>query len=124
MKELYELTNPQKSIWVTEEFYKGTSIENIAGTAMISQKVNFDKLKEAINLFIKTNDSFRLKFIRRNNSVKQYIDDFSPFSFETIEVETDKDIKKLEKELAETPLELIDSYLFKFKLFKMSSSSG
>ena len=40
MKELYELTNPQKSIWVTEEFYKGTSIENIAGTAMISQEVS------------------------------------------------------------------------------------
>ncbi|MGN1311349.1 MAG: amino acid adenylation domain-containing protein, partial [Clostridia bacterium] len=124
MKELYELTNPQKSIWVTEEFYKGTSIENIAGTAMISQEVNFDKLEEAINIFIKTNDSFRLKFVKRNNSVKQYIDDFSPFSFETIEVETDKDIKKLEKELAETPLELIDSYLFKLKLFKFKDGHG
>ena len=124
MKELYELTNPQKSIWVTEEFYKGTSIENIAGTAMLSQEVNFDKLKEAINIFIKTNDSFRLKFIKENNSVKQYIDDFSPFSFETIEVETDKDIKKLEKELAETPLELIDSYLFKLKLFKFNDGHG
>ena len=55
MKELYELTNPQKSIWVTEEFYKGTSIENIAGTAVLSQEVNFDKLKEAINIFIQTN---------------------------------------------------------------------
>ena len=58
MKELYDLTNPQKSIWVTEEFYKGTSIENIAGTAMLSQEVNFDKLKEAINIFDKPDISF------------------------------------------------------------------
>ena len=54
MKKLYDLTNPQKSIWVTEEFYKGTSIENIAGEALISQEVNFDKLSEAINIFFKT----------------------------------------------------------------------
>ena len=30
-KILYSLTNPQKSIWFTEEFYKGTPIENITG---------------------------------------------------------------------------------------------
>ncbi len=124
MKELYNLTNPQKSIWVTEEFYKGTSIENIAGTAMFSQKVNFNKLKEAINIFIQTNDSFRLKFIRDNSDIKQFIDDFTPFSFEIISVESDKDVKKIEKELSQTPLEVFDSYLFNLKLFKFNDGHG
>ena len=124
MKELYNLTNPQKSIWVTEEFYKGMSIENIAGTAMLSQEVNFDKLKEAINIFVKTNDSFRLKFIKENNEVKQYIDDFTPFSFETIDVKTDKDVKKIEDKLSKTPLETINSYLFNLKLFKFEDGHG
>ena len=124
MKELYYLTNPQKSIWVTEEFYKGTSIENIAGTAMLSQEVNFDKLREAINIFVKTNDSFRLKFIKDNGEIKQFISDFSPFSFETVNVSTDKDVKKIEEELAKTPLETINSYLFNFKFFKFKDGHG
>ena len=124
MKELYDLTNPQKSIWVTEEFYKGTSIENIAGTAVFSQEVNFDKLNEAINIFVKTNDSFRLKFIKDNGNIKQFIDDFSPFSFDTINVSTDKDIKKIEDELSKTPLQIINSYLFNLKFFKFENGHG
>ena len=51
-KKLYSLTNPQKSIWLTEQFYKGTSFENITGSVMLSQNVDFDALKKAINLFV------------------------------------------------------------------------
>jgi len=43
-KNMYDLTNPQKSIWLTEQFYKGTSIENITGTVIVSQKVDFKAL--------------------------------------------------------------------------------
>ena len=76
-KNMYSLTNPQKSIWLTEQFYKGTSIENISGTATILEKVDFKKFEKAINLFIEKNDSFRLKFIAQNEEVKQYVEDFS-----------------------------------------------
>ena len=47
--ELYDLTNPQKSIWLTEQFYRGTSINVICGTKMRSimflciQKINVFK---------------------------------------------------------------------------------
>ena len=74
--EKFEITNPQKSIWVTEEFYKGTSIEIIAGTTTIEGTVNFDKLKQAINLFVKNTASFRLKFVNENNKILQYISDY------------------------------------------------
>ena len=66
-ENMYALTNPQKSIWQTGEFYKGTSIENIAGRATILEKVDFKKFQKAINLFIEKNDSFRLKFVINNN---------------------------------------------------------
>jgi len=61
-KNMYALTNPQKSIWLTEQFYKGTSIENITGTVIVSQKVDFKALEKAINLTVKNNDNFKLKF--------------------------------------------------------------
>ena len=124
MKETYNLTNPQKTIWFTEEFYKGTSIENIAGTANIANKVDFEKFIKAINIFIEKNDSFRLKFINENNIIKQYVDEFKNFSFDIISVNDEKDVKRIEKELAETPLEILNSFLFKFKLFKYPDGRG
>ena len=42
------LTNAQKSIWVTEQYYMGSSINNICGTATIQEKVDFEKLKKSI----------------------------------------------------------------------------
>lgn len=45
-ENIYDLTNPQKSIWLTEQFYKGTSIENITGSVIISQNVDFGNLKK------------------------------------------------------------------------------
>ena len=83
-KNMYALTNPQKSIWLTEQFYKGTSIENITGTVIVSQNVDFDALTKAINLFVKKNDSFRLKFTVKDSTVMQYVDTFTEFNIEKI----------------------------------------
>ena len=52
------LTNAQKSIWVTEQYYKGSSINNICGTAVIQEKVDFEKLKESIQIVCKKHDNF------------------------------------------------------------------
>ena len=38
------LTNSQKSIWVTEQYYKGSSINNICGSATIEEQIDFEKL--------------------------------------------------------------------------------
>ena len=120
----YKLTNPQKSIWVTEEFYKGTPIENIAGTTTIEDKVDFSKLKEAINLFTKNTESFRLKFVNESNIIKQYISDYEELDFELVDVESEKDVSRLEKDFANTPFEIFGSLMFKFKLFKFKDGHG
>lgn len=39
------LTNSQKSIWVIEQYYKGSSINNICGTALINEKLILKNLK-------------------------------------------------------------------------------
>lgn len=123
-ENIYALTNPQKSIWLTEQFYKGTSIENITGSVIISQNVDFGNLKKAINLFVKKNDSFRLKFIVKDDTAMQYVDDFTEFDIETISVETDKDVKCLERKMCDTPFNTLDNLLFDFKLFEFPNGYG
>ncbi|MDO5555650.1 MAG: amino acid adenylation domain-containing protein [Clostridia bacterium] len=124
LENLYDLTNPQKSIWLTEQFYKGTSIENITGSVTILQKVDFNALKNAINLFIKKNDSFRLKFVLKNDKIMQYVDNFAEFDIETIMVSSEQNVKKLEKQMCDTLFNVLDSVLFKFKLFKFNNGNG
>jgi len=123
-KNMYALTNPQKSIWLTEQFYKGTSIENITGTVIVSQKVDFKALEKAINLFVKNNDSFRLKFTVKDGIVMQYVDTFTEFNIELISVETDKDVKCLERKMCDIPFDTLEHFLFNFKLFKFSNGHG
>jgi len=123
-KDVYELTNPQKSIWLTEEFYKGTSINNICGNLIIRKKMDFEKFKKAINLFVKTNQSFRLKFFVEDSIPKQYVSDYCEFEMEEINVESDNEILSIQKETANEVFEVIDSLLFKFKIVKLPDGSG
>lgn len=62
-KNLYDLTNPQKSIWYTEQFFKNTSVNNIGGTIIIKDKISFDLLKKSIYEYVKTMIVFLLNFV-------------------------------------------------------------
>lgn len=98
-KILYSLTNPQKSIWFTEEFYKGTPIENITGSVIIPEKVNFSLLEQAINIFVEKNDSFRLKFMIEGQEVKQFVDSILNSLLKLLMFLLMKIYKKLNKKL-------------------------
>lgn len=123
-QDLYNLTNPQKSIWLTDQFYKGTSIENITGNVNILEQVDFYALKLAINLFVKKNDSFRLKFTVKDEQIMQYIDNFTEFDIEIIDINSDKDILDIERKMSDTPFDTLDNFLFNFKLFKFPDEHG
>ena len=63
------LTNSQKSIWVTEQYYKGSSINNICGTAIIDEQVDFEKLKNE----------------NKGNILGQYIESLSGYPADSLE---------------------------------------
>lgn len=121
---VYNLTNPQKSIWFTEQFYKGTPIENITGCVIVLEKLNLKALQKAINLFVKSNDSFRLKFTVKDDKPLQYLSSFSEFEIENVMVNTDEDIKDIENEMSNTPFEVLDNLLFSFKIFTFPDGHG
>ena len=83
-KELYDLTAPQKSIWLTEQYYKNTNINNVCGTFMSLVPLDFSGFEQAIKLFVKSNESFRIKLTFKNGNVKQYFDDYSDFNIKIV----------------------------------------
>ena len=124
MKQLYDLTNPQKSIWLTEQFYNGTSINNICGNVFIKEKVNFDKLKQAINIFVQKNDSMRIKIVSQNGETKQFIADYEAFELTKVDSLSLKDMEKIADEIVSIPFNIIDNFLFKFTLFCLPDGTG
>ena len=78
-KKLYSLTNPQKSIYLTEEYSSNSNINNISGNIIIHEKVNFHCLEKALNIYVKKNDAIRTRIIIDHQVPKQYIHPYEPF---------------------------------------------
>ena len=92
----YELTNPQKSIWNMEEFFKGTTINNICGSEKMYEKIDEKFLNQAINNVVRKNDSFRIQIEIKEGKPRQYIAEYKPFEIEVVHIKNEEDVKILE----------------------------
>lgn len=122
--KVYELTNPQKSIWFTEQYYKGTTINNICGSVLIEQNIDLDLLNTAINKFIENNDSFKIRLKLIDGNVYQYFVDDEFYEFEKIDIKLENEIETYANKMVSIPFEMINSKLFDFKLYKLDNGYG
>ena len=123
-KELFELTNPQKSIWYTEQFYNGTTVNNICGSANINNKIDFNQLEKAINIVIKNNSSFLINFSYLNGSLFQYATEYKYFKIEIIDIKNIDEVKNIENEIMKRNFNVQNNYLFEFKMFRLPNFHG
>lgn len=123
--DYYNLTNPQKSIWLMEEYYKGTNINNICGTLTIKQDVDLDILSKSINIFIKNNNSFSLNLKYENGNVVQYFsNNTNDLVFETVYLKNYDEVRSLAKKTSEYVFDIHAEQLFKFILYKLENGYG
>ena len=121
---MYELTNPQKSIWLTEQYFQDTTINNICGSLIIKQNTDLNLLNTAINLFIQNNDSFQLRFKQTKENLLQYFAKDENYNFEILPIEKENQIEEFAKKMVNNKIDLFNSRIFDFKLFKLSSGFG
>ena len=120
----YELTNPQKSILLTEQFKENTCVSNICGTLSIPEKIDEDALEKAINLFIKNNDSVRIHLVQDGSDIKQYVKDYSFMKIEKVHLTNDYSLSKLEEDVITKHFTLLNSNLYRFVIFKNEDGTG
>lgn len=118
-KDVYKLTNPQKNIWNTEQFHPNTSINTVCGTSIVHQKLDTELLKEAFYKVLKMNDSFNLKFIFEDFSLKQYLSNSKTPEVPVIYVENLSQLDEVRKEIISKPFKIIDSNLYQFYIFNV-----
>lgn len=120
-KKMYDLTAPQKSIWLTEQYFTNSNINNICGTAIVSKLLDFDLLKKAINNVIEMNDIFNLHFVEDNGNLKQYFEKLESKQIEIVELDSKDDISALEQKLL-SKVYNINEDLYDFKIFRVNNS--
>lgn len=123
-KDVYELTNPQKSIWMTEQFYDNTNINNIVGYLKIDKNTDFNALEKAFNYFVMKNDSFKTKILLKDSSPRQYFDDFVYENIEIIDLKDEIQLLEFEASFPMQQIEVLGNFLFLTKLLRFPDDSG
>lgn len=122
--KLYDLTIPQKSIYLTEEYASGNSVNLIGGNIIIDEPVNLDFLEKALNIFVKKNDAIRIRIHMDNNKPKQYITPYEPFAVRRVFIKNEKELEDLSLQAVNKKFDFFDSKLFWFTLFKFEDNTG
>lgn len=123
MENFFNISNPQKSLLLTEQYYQGSNINNICGTAILNNKINFEALDKAINEVIEKNDSFLIKIKQKNGAFFQTLNPYRYSRIELIKLNSKEDLTKLENETLQKVFD-IEKELFEFKLFEFPDKTG
>ena len=125
-KTLYPLSESQKSIWYLEKAYPGTSVNIVAGTLRITGGVSYSALEKALNIFVRQNDSMRLRIREQDGSAYQYLTEFEAFPVDAVDFTAggQKDLFAWDEETTRRPFDIVESPLFYCAVFRVSDTEG
>ncbi len=122
-KRLYNLSNPQKSLLLTEQYFQGSNINNICGTAIINNILDFESLEKAINEVIEKNDSFLTKLEKKDGTYVQFIKKYKYTKIELVRLNSIDELSTLENATLSNVFD-IENKLFEFKMFEFPDQTG
>jgi len=97
----FELSNPQKRIWLTELLNNRLEMSNIGYLIEFKGEYDLQKLARAIKYVVKANDSLQLRFKfseKDKSELVQYIPDYEEIEVEIIEAANEEELfEKIEK---------------------------
>lgn len=68
-EKVYKLTNPQRNILLTEQYYRATSINNVVGRIKFKEIMDIDLLKRTLEIIIEQNDALRTRIIKKTEII-------------------------------------------------------
>lgn len=120
----YRLTSSQRLLLYFQLLNRKKSDGNICGSLTLKEKVDFEKLKEAVNFVVEKNDCFRTRICFSGFSFKQYFKEYEKFDIEIVDVLTDDDVKKIENKMNHEVFYMFNQPLFKMKFFRFEDGTG
>lgn len=112
----YQLTYPQKNIWFSEQYVKGTSIWNNVGIVYVDT-AEMDLLIKALNLLILSNEGLRIRLCLDGGQPYQYVyKDEESYQPEILYFANKYEVEQFAKKDAKVSMDLIDNQLFDVKI--------
>ena len=123
-REFFDLSKPQNSIWLTEQYLSGTAINTIGGCVNIRSKLKFDLLSKAIQTLVQNSDAIRIRLCINDNKVKQYIANYEPVNIPTYNFKSEDELNSWARIAASTPFDLFAEPLYRFAIYKFEDGTG
>lgn len=123
-QNLYNLTNPQKSIWLMEQVNSNTNLNNVGGYVLINEPINVVLLEKALNMYIEKNEATRLHIRLENSTPLQYVADYSYFSIPVTNLQSENELKLWNQNIIDIPFSIVDSNLFNLSIFTLPDGRG
>lgn len=124
--EKFDLTFPEKNIWLVENFYESKKINIISGSLVIKKDFNVSLAEKTVNEYVRLNDAMRIKICIENNTPKQYISEYVEFKADKVNVrgKTEEEIEKIKDEYISSPINVINNLLFSYLLIDKGEGEG
>lgn len=120
----YRLTTPQRSILLTEQYYKSTSINNVVGRIEFKEKIDDSLLKKTLEIIVKQNDALRIKISKVNGNYYQYFGEYNDEYVEKVSIDDTIDKDKKIRELSRKHISILNKNLMKFYLLKYEDGTA
>lgn len=122
--KLYKLTNPQKNILLTEQYYKLTPINNVVGRIKFQEQIDVNLLKKTLEIIIKQNDALRTRIVKMDGEYYQYFSENIDNTIEVVNINKINKEEKIVKELSKKYIQLIDNNLMRFYILNYENGTA
>lgn len=123
-KKVYGLTGPQQNIWNTELFFNDSNVNNVCGSAIINEIIDFDIFKQALNIFVKSNDATRTRITMVDNKPVQFFADYEPFDVDIVEASSKSELAQIEQKIVNKRFNILNSNLFEPTVIKFADGTA
>ncbi len=124
---LHRLSESQKSIWYLEKAHPGTSMNIVAGNLHLTGDVDYRLLEKAIQIFVKRNDSMRIRIVEKDGDAYQYVESFSGVKVDFLDFSANGGLKALfewDDEITKKPFDITRDQLFYCAIYKVSDDES
>jgi amino acid adenylation domain-containing protein/non-ribosomal peptide synthase protein (TIGR01720 family) len=122
----YELSNPQKRIWLTELLYDRKDMSNIGYLIELKGEYDLEQLAQAVKHVVKANIGLHLRFKytgddKSKGDLVQYMPEYEEIGVEKINVPDEKELKEIIEEKHRQKFDINGKFLCSFAVFSIAN---
>ncbi|MGM0888643.1 MAG: amino acid adenylation domain-containing protein [Bacillota bacterium] len=113
------LTHPQQRVIIMEQFYPETPINHIGGIIFVNGPLHLKRLEQAIAYCVKTTEALRLRLVKQDGDILQYVDPNAEINIPTYDFSTQEQMLEWAEKVFKKPFQLLETSLVEFAVLKV-----